>query len=94
LVEHHLAKVRVAGSSLVVRSRYVQVRGPFEGLCFVWSAALYELALRPRPVVLQRGQILITSPDDESGPEVCSKNVFRRRARGRARRCTLVKVVM
>ncbi len=29
LVEHHLAKVRVAGSNPVVRSRELQVSGPF-----------------------------------------------------------------
>ena len=31
LVEHHLAKVRVAGSSPVARSEKVQVRGRFTG---------------------------------------------------------------
>src|SRR3954464_14850524 len=31
LVEHHLAKVRVAGSNPVVRSTNARVRGPFRG---------------------------------------------------------------
>ena len=35
MVEHHLAKVNVAGSSLVIRSMEVQVRGPFGGLLSV-----------------------------------------------------------
>ena len=31
LVEHHLAKVRVAGSNLVIRSKKFEISGPFEG---------------------------------------------------------------
>ena len=37
LVEHHLAKVRVAGSNPVVRSREIPAGRPFsEGLLFAW----------------------------------------------------------
>jgi hypothetical protein len=57
LVEHHLAKVRVAGSNPVVRSRKVQV------------TALREAKIGPSPRVWSSAQICSTFP--VYGPGTC-----------------------